>query len=266
MSGRYIYGIKLLVGDEEKTAKWLCDNLFFEREPGDFGMAGRASQSAWTDGGLVVRNGRFHLILKSGGGQAAGVYEPDAMCLGLQHVALETWDIGRAIEYCRSRGLRLQLNGRGGARHSGKVYGTGMDYFNILTEFGFTIEVSQKLHCKKENTGHVIEGLEHVGMQVADTYEAVRFYENLGFEREFEPVVNRDAGHTVICCMVSAGGTTIELYEFEGMTDDGGRKPAVLDALVIAGGGSGTNLDGEEPFSAVRRIQGIAGEQIELIP
>ena len=54
------------------------------------------------------------------------------MCLGFRHIALETHDIEAAIAYCESRGLNLQLGENGGPRYSGKVYGTGMNYFNII--------------------------------------------------------------------------------------------------------------------------------------
>lgn len=248
MGEKYIYGIKLLVKDTERTADWFCDNLFFSRETQNAGS------------GTVVKNGNVRLILDSDGGKAAGLYEPDAMCLGLRHVALETCDIRRAIKYCKSRGLNLQLNDQGGARHSGKVYGTGMDYFNILTDFGFTVEVSQKLHCERSLTGNLIEGLEHVGMQVADIYEAMDFYEKLGFKREFEPVTNRDNGSTVICCMMSAGGTTMELYEFQNIEVKKTPENAVMEALVI--GNRREPEDGAERKMSL--ITGIAGERIEM--
>lgn len=248
MDERYIYGIKLLVKDTERTADWLCDNLFFSRE------AEKGQK------GTVIKNGNIRLILNSDGGEAAGNYDPDAMCLGLRHVALETCDIRRAIEYCKSRGLNLQLNDQGGARHSGKVYGTGMDYFNILTDFGFTVEVSQKLHCERSLTGNIIEGLEHVGMQVANMNEAVDFYEKLGFKREFEPVINQDNGSTVICCMVSAGGTTMELYEFQNVEVKKSPENAVMEALVL--GKHRESQDGAERKMSL--ITGIAGERIEM--
>lgn len=245
MDGTYIYGMKLHVSDPDAVAEWLCENLFFSREPDSLRT--------------VLRSGGFRLILEREGGEdqmALTECDPDAMCLGFRHIALETYDIGRAITYCQSKGMKLQLNGRGGARYSGKVYGTGMDYFNILTDFGFPIEVSQKLHQKPEQTENLIEGLEHVGVQVEDACEAVEFYERLGFKKEFEPVMNRTGDQTVICCMVSAGGTVVELYEFEDAKVGKRQSPAVMDTMVIAGG--------ENPRGKITVATGTAGERLEI--
>lgn len=242
MNQSYIYGIKVIVSDTEKAAKWLCENLFFESEK---------------DGPEpVLSNHGFRLILKAGGSESAKDYDPDAQGIGLRHVALETYDINLAIEYCKSRGMTLQLGDRGGARYSGKVYGTGMDYFNIITDFGFNIEVSQKLHCRIEPEKNIISGLEHVGLQTSDAYRTVEFYEKLGFRREFEPVINHVDGHTIICCMVSSGGTTLEIYEFDDLPDIRKAEPQVLDSLIIAETG--------KQSETVCVLEGTAGEHIEL--
>lgn len=242
MNQSYIYGVKILVNNTKKAAEWLCENLFFAMEQ---------------DGvEPVLQNGGFRLILKGGGCADADQYDPDAQGLGLRHVALETYDINRAIEYCRSRGLTLQLGDGGRARYSGKVYGTGMDYFNIITDYGFNIEVSQKLHKKIKPTEHIISGLEHIGLQTADACRTVEFYEELGFKKEFEPVVNHVDGHTIICCMVSAGGTTLEIYEFDDLADIKKAEPEALDSLVISETGN--------PPAGVRILQGTAGERIEI--
>lgn len=241
MSEKYIYGVKLLVDDLEQAAGWLCSNLFFARE---------------ADGeAFVLKNGRFRILLENGKETAAGE-DPDAMYLGIRHIALETSDVNRAIEYCRTKGLRLQLNDQGGARHNGKVYGTGMDYFNILSGLGFTVEVSQRLHCKGEPDGAIIHGLEHVGIQVPDAGEAIKFYESLGFHKEFEPVLNRCGEHRIICCMVSAGQTAIEIYEFADVENTQRQEQAAFDTLVLAGGGTSGDI--------VRHLRGTAGEQIEI--
>ena len=65
------------------------------------------------------------------------------------------------------RNLDLFLNWRRTAGRStgGKVYGTGMDYFNIRTNFGLTVSVSRKLHVECSGKGKLIEGLDHIGLQ-----------------------------------------------------------------------------------------------------
>lgn len=245
MNENYIYGIRLQVDEPEQAAEWLCENLFFERE---------------ADGTeLLLVNGGFHLILSGGCKKGKRAKNKAAPYMGINHAALETWDIRRALQYCRERGLWLEVNEQGGPRHSGKVYGTGMDYFNIISGFGFTIEVSQKLHCRRTPTENIIHGLEHVGVQVRDLDEAVRFYEGLGFTKDFEPVANESEDGPVRCCMVSSAGTTVELYAFERTSPDGITElsgPAVMEALLIR--------NADCPARTVRILKGSAGERVEL--
>lgn len=238
----YIYGVKLQVEDPEQAADWLCDKLFFVKE---------------TEGEeIIVNNGGFRFILKNRSRGTENKNAEDTMYLGIDHVALETYDIEKAIEYCKEKGLNPELNEQGGARHSGKVYGTGMSYFNIRSEFGFTVEISQKLHCRKRPTENIIDGLEHVGLQVDDINKAMSFYEKLGFKKEFEPVLNESGGHRIRCCMMSARGTTIEIYEFEDVKGIGRREPAVMEALVIG--------DREGVPGKALIMSGPAGELVEI--
>lgn len=244
MSQGYLYGITVQVSDTDKAAQWLCDNLFFSVERGG-------------EEPILANNG-FRLILRGGGSDRAKEYDPDAMGLGLRHIALETCDIQKAIEYCSEKGMNLQLGEDGKARHSGKVYGTGMDYFNIITELGFNIEVSQKLHEKAEKEGTIICGLEHIGLQTEDAYETIRFYESLGFRKKFEPVVNHADGHRVICCMMSFGGSTLEIYEFDDLADVKKVQPDVLKSMaLVTRGGVETE---------VQELCGTAGETVLIYP
>ena len=197
-----IYGVEILVPDVQAAALWFQRNLFFEKEksvPGE-----------------VLRNDDFRVILKNRNihGTCAA-----KKCLGFQHFALETHDIDEAIAYCKSKKMKIELSSDGGAKFNKKVYGTGMAYFNICTDFGVTVEVSQKLHCRVAAGKHVIWGLEHIGIQVDNIDAALSVFENMGFHMEFEPVCNFTEGQEVTCCMIASDKGTIELYRFKDRTE-----------------------------------------------
>ena len=120
-----------------------------------------------------------------------------------------------------------------------------MNYFNIISGYGFTIEVSQKLHKKIPPNRTPICGLEHVGLQVSDLSAAIQFYENLGFTACFDPVVNHVDGHTILCCMVAAGETVIEIYKFHDLPELSVQRHPVIERLILGGNDylSGTALE-----------------------
>ena len=130
MGDRYIWGVQLLVEDVPGAKRWLCENLFFVEEE--------------HKGMICLRNGNFRLVLREDREHLADKYGPDDMCLGFRHIALETHDIEAAIAYCESRGLNLQLGENGGPRYSGKVYGTGMNYFNIIKNYHLVFMMNKK--------------------------------------------------------------------------------------------------------------------------
>ena len=130
MGDRYIWGVQLLVEDVPGAKRWLCENLFFVEED--------------HKGMICLRNGNFRLVLREDKEHLADKYGPDDMCLGFRHIALETHDIEAAIAYCESRGLNLQLGENGGPRYSGKVYGTGMNYFNIIKNYHLVFMMNKK--------------------------------------------------------------------------------------------------------------------------
>ena len=221
--------IELQVPDRKRAAEWFCRYLFFSAEE--------------KEDCLLLRNGNVRLILRTRTGDGS----------------LESADPDAMIQYCKEQGLRLQLSQSGGALYNGKVFGTGMEYFNILTDFGLVVEISQKLHVKKESNGPVIEGLEHIGLQVSDVMEAVRFYEKLGFCREFEPVKNHSENGPVVCCMVSAGATVIEIYSFLELTSLKKSEVPVISSLIL--GNSNAVLLGY-----AKLLYGPAGECLKLFP
>ena len=196
-----------------------------------------------------MRSGDFRIVLTSKG--ESGDKEA---AFGFTHIALETENMEAAIAYAKELGLVLELAENGGAKHSGKVYGTGMDYFNIRTNFGLTVEVSRKLHVECSGKGKLIEGLDHIGLQTADFEESLRFYEKLGFEREFAPVINHADGREIRCCMVSSGGTVVEIYEICG--EKGEKNGASIDVVLLYNGSGELSVSG---------ITGPSGERLEVI-
>lgn len=239
----YIYGLKIFVRDAEKSADWLCQNLFFEKE--------RGAEY------VKLRSGKLHILLFEDKDQQIEAHGADNMFLGFRHIALETYDIQAALKYCLEKRMELQLSENGEVKFNDKVYGTGMLYFNIQTEFGLIIEISQKLHCMKEPFSHLIEGMEHIGIQTEDVCTTVEFYEQLGFHREFQPVVNESNGQRVSCCMVSSGETTLEIYGFESEKKVCCQENPVIDQLLL----KTKNL-----YKGVDEFRGTAGEKIKILP
>ena len=100
---------------------------------------------------------------------------PDDMLLGLRHIALETDDIQNALHICKEKGLRLQTSEEGGPRFNGKVYGTGLHYFNILTDFGLILEITEKHPGSGPRSEKWAQGLGHIGIQVSNLQCSIAF-------------------------------------------------------------------------------------------
>lgn len=184
--------------------------------------------------GTAVRSGNFVIEFVRWEG-VLDPYVPDAMLCGLRHIALEADDIGEALAQCRARGLRLQTAPDGGPRLSRKVYGTGLQYFNIFTDFGVTIEVTEKHPGSAPKAERPVWGLGHVGIQVPELAGSLRFYEDLGFRQDFAPVNNETPEGPVDCCMVSRDGLTLELYAFTRYADAPVQTHPAFSELEIPG-------------------------------
>ena len=77
--------IELQVPDRKRAAEWFCRHLFFSAEE--------------KEDRLLLRNGNVRLILRTRTGDGSlKRADSAAMCLGFQHIALETCDISRAIQ------------------------------------------------------------------------------------------------------------------------------------------------------------------------
>ena len=185
-------------------------------------------------GQTAVRSGGFEMEFVHWDG-ALDSCAPDAMLCGLRHIALEADDIHEALARCRAQGLRLQTAPDGGPRLSQKVYGTGLRYFNILTEFGVVIEVTEKHPGSAPKAERPGWGLGHVGIQVPELAGSLRFYEELGFRQDFAPVKNETPDGPVDCCMVTRAGLTLELYAFTRYADAPVQTHPAFSELVISG-------------------------------
>ncbi len=203
----------------EQAASFLRRHLWCE------GVEGRET---------AVRSGDFEIGFVPWDG-ALDPNGPDDMLCGLRHIALEADDINGALAQCRAQGLRLQTAPDGGPRLSQKVYGTGLRYFNILTEFGVVIEVTEKHPGSAPKAERPVWGLGHVGIQVPELAGSLRFYEALGFRQDFAPVKNETPDGPVDCCMVTRDGLTLELYAFTRYADAPVQTHPAFSELVIPG-------------------------------
>lgn len=138
---------------------------------------------------------------------------------GYEHIALETTDIQQALEYCKKRGMQLETDD-GKAFFNPQIWGTGMNYFNIITRFGIKIEVSQRLdRSMPVYADCLIGGLEHLGIEVSDLQESISYYLQNGAREGADIVENFTENGPVRCTMLQLDDIMIELYQFIEKTD-----------------------------------------------
>lgn len=167
-----------------------------------------------------MRNRNCCLRLLQRSGEQCTSRRSEATYVGMEHIALETADILAALDYCKERNLTLDTD-NGKPYYNPKVWGTGMYYFNILTDFGVKVEISQRLDRPAPSAGPLICGLEHFGIQVASMETSLPYYLNLGFEQKY-PTVKILKKDLVLCAMIGVGDFIAELFEF---TDAGNYIP-----------------------------------------
>ena len=97
------------------------------------------------------------------------------------------------------------------------------------------LEVTEKHPGSVLQTRRLVWGLGHVGIQVGELSQSLRFYEALGFRRDFAPVENETSDGPVECCMVTRDGLTLELYAFTRCADAPMQKHPAFAELVIPG-------------------------------
>lgn len=201
----HVAWIQLEMFDPATVAQWFCRELWFTLDS----AAG---------GAIYIHNGNCRLLLTKRSRQVKA-YESDAFFAGYEHLALEAPDIGAALRFCRERGMTLKTDG-GAAFYNPKVWGTGMYYFNILTDFGVTVEISQRLDRLAHSEGEkLVVGLEHLGVEVSDLQRSIEYYTGLGFVIGYPPVENIAAqGGRVLCAMMVLDDMVAELFQFVGKT------------------------------------------------
>jgi hypothetical protein len=179
------------------TRQWLCRELFFQET---------------ANGDLC--NGDCTLRLMQGTGPTDEAPPTNAYYTGLAHVALAACELEPALAYCKARGLTLQTSQGSGFWNPG-VFGQGERYFNILTPFGLVVEVAQRVGSPCARGPSCICGLDHLGIPCADFEAELETLRQRGFTPLFAPVLNHTGAEgRIICCMVSDGRLTLEVYRF----------------------------------------------------
>lgn len=196
-------GAVIQVPDMASAARWLRENLFFE----ELGTVDHRDRQ-------VLQNGTCTLYLKKGEIEPVRKLPAGQYYAGLAHIALHAADIDEAIAWCRKRNLALVLDGNQ-SFYNPKVFGEGERYFNILSPFGVTFEVSERVNHPVKREERPIKGLDHLGVPCRRVEEELAFLAELGFEPLSGMVYNQNEkeGH-ISCSMVSNGELTLEVYQF----------------------------------------------------
>ena len=103
-----VLSINLLLEDVQKAKKLFCEDLFFE----DMGEN-------------TLTNHNCTLRLQQQEGRLRQENGANMTYVGLEHIALETADIEKALQYCKQKQLHLETND-GNAFYNPLVWGTGM--------------------------------------------------------------------------------------------------------------------------------------------
>ena len=188
----------------EEFGKWLEEKLFFKRIKNE----AFADNSVYENGDCLLELCSMETIIH------------EKAYKGFVHIALDSTDINAALRYCKKENLLLELKGEDIFLNP-KVYGEGAYYFNILSPFGITFEVSQKKGDARKAKQPVIAGLNHVGLQAKDIVQAVAYYKQEGFQNEFEIVTNEDAqGNMIRVVMMKKENIIIEIFQIGEMLQD----------------------------------------------
>lgn len=190
-------GTVLCLPDPGQAARWLCDNLFFTQAGPD-----------------SLRCGNCVVYLRQEDTAVPEALPQESYRTGPEHLALHTTDISAALDYCRSRGMDLVLNGDTW-HFNPQVFGKGEYYFHIRTPFGVSIEISQPVESAGPAGPAPIWGLDHLGVPCADLETELKELAQLGFSPLFPPVENRSEREGRVRCTMAAGnGLVLEVYQF----------------------------------------------------
>jgi len=196
-----ILGVIVKTHDPASAALWLTNNLYFKQEND-------------CESKKCVSSESFHILIEPGEPDDFSTLSDNEYYSGWEHIALCSWNIQAAIAMCKGKNLHLELSDSG-CFHNPKVWGTGADYFNILSPFDVKLEVSQRLDIPAMKMQQIISGLAHIGLPVANIEESIAFYCMIGFSVSWPKVTNEDPKNgRIYCAMLELNGSVIELYEF----------------------------------------------------
>lgn len=189
-----------------EIASWFSENFGFSQEK--------------AESFVLLKSGDLHWSWEKGEG-TTNVW-------GLHHVALASSDIDAALAYCEKRNLSVDTDNGKPHRNPG-VWGNGTRYFNILTPFGFVLEICQRMDLQYDPDAPIIGGLEHIGIYTSDISRAEIFYRSLGFQIAYPRVTNEKENGQVLCTMLSNGSLMLELFSVRG--GDASLPPATYSGL-----------------------------------
>ncbi len=229
----------LKIHDTLAFISWMCENFCFTERPVPTGEY------------RYITNGNCRIRVYKADQPCEPFYGDGGACTGWEHIALETADIDKAFEYCKVKGFRLELCD-GKPFYNPKVWGTGMWFFNVFTDFGIKLELSQRLDKPPVEFNQLAFGLDHYGCPVYDMKEMKSFYLGLGFTDLMSERLG-DEGSYVYCSMMGLGDNIVELYEIAGITHKKYEGKA-FDSIIIEG------MEGKG-----REILSPNGERIRII-
>ena len=167
---------------------------------------------------LTARSGDCRIFLERDPDPAPAQTAAEGYYTGLAHIALRSTDLPASVRLCTERGARLA--GAEQISYNPGIWGTGMDYVNPLCPFGVGMEISQRLDLPAGPMEQATDGLEHIGIPVAQIEESVAWYRSLGFEKASGTEIHREDGAQIFCVMMSGYGVILELFEFAGMAHE----------------------------------------------
>lgn len=135
---------------------------------------------------------------------------PEEYYTGLAHLAFRRQDLVGATKRLQMANIPIVQGNH--IPFNPKVWGTGMCYVNPVCDFGFGLELCQRLDLPDTDK---FTGIDHIGIPVADMAESLAFYKALGFAVASDVNILRAADGAIIHNVMAAGyGTVLELYEF----------------------------------------------------
>ena len=138
------------VQNPEEAIRWFCEHFGFETL-----VAGKRP-------GVVL--GNINILFECSKVPET-IDQSNGYFCGAEHIALNTGDIRKAMEYCRKEGLSLIADGSE-PFFNPQVFGDGEWYVNVENPMGIKLEISSKVH--EESQEQLFTGLDHIGVPCGD--------------------------------------------------------------------------------------------------